>query len=385
MQSENLPQFLALTSPGIEILLADELTELGAVNVVQKPEGVYFNATLTQGYNICLWTRLASRVLLQLHSGAADSRDSLFERASEINWSKVFNEESSFAIDFVGKSKEIRNSQFGALTVKDAIVDHFRDKGLARPNVDKHQPDIRFQARLLKGEVKYYLDFSGRGLFQRGYRQDSGAAPLKENLAAAIVKRSGWLSDTEQPLLDPMCGSGTLLIEAVSMAANYAPGVDRDNWGFEAWLGHSDQIWKSQLELALETSNQGLAALNLKVYGSDLDPRVIKTAKLNAKKAGLSQYIEFTCESANALQNRFSKKGTLLFNPPYGERIGELPELVETFTLLGQQLKQSFENWTISIFTANKELLSLLKLTSFKKYKFKKWSFRLFINVVLNG
>ncbi|GHF92474.1 bifunctional 23S rRNA (guanine(2069)-N(7))-methyltransferase RlmK/23S rRNA (guanine(2445)-N(2))-methyltransferase RlmL [Thalassotalea marina] len=375
MQSEtqinNLPQFLALTSPGIEILLADELSALGADNISQKPEGVYFNASIETAYNICLWTRLASRILLQIGAAPADNKESLFLAASEVNWSELFSDSTSFAVDFVGKSKEIRNSQFGGLTVKDAIVDHFRDKGFARPNVDKYEPEIRFQARLLKGEVKFYLDFSGRSLFQRGYRQDSGAAPLKENLAAAIVLRSGWLSRTNTPLVDPMCGSGTLLIEAISMAAGYAPGIDKSVWGFENWLSHQEDIWQQQLEQATVKSNEGLSALDLKVYGSDLDPRVIKTAKQNAKKAGFADFIEFTCESANDLTNKFSTPGTLVFNPPYGERIGELPELVETFTLLGHTFKQEFADWTVSILTANKELLSLLKLSSAKKYKFK--------------
>lgn len=370
-QTENLPLFLALTSPGIEILLADELSLLGAINISQKPEGVYFNTSIENAYAICLWSRLASRILLQVGAGQANDRDTLFSAACSIEWSALFTDTSSFAIDFVGKSKEIRNSQFGGLTVKDAIVDHFRDRGFSRPNVDKYEPDIRFQARLLKGEVKFYLDFSGRSLFQRGYRQDSGAAPLKENLAAAIVIRSGWLKQTNTPLIDPMCGSGTLLIEAIYLAAGYAPGIDRAVWGFAHWLSHDEEAWQQQLNLAITKSNDGLEKLDLKVYGRDLDSRVIKTAKQNAKKAGVSSFIEFTCESANEMKNKFSKPGTIVFNPPYGERIGELPELVETFTLLGQTLKQEFADWTISILTANKELLSLLKLSSAKKYKFK--------------
>lgn len=370
-QTENLSQFLALTSPGIEILLADEISQLGGVNISQKPEGVYFSGSIETAYTICLWSRLASRILLQVGVGQADDRDTLFNAASSVSWSALFADDTSFAVDFVGKSKEIRNSQFGGLTVKDAIVDHFRDQGFARPNVDKYEPEIRIQARLLKGEVKFYLDFSGRSLFQRGYRQDSGAAPLKENLAAAIIIRSGWLNKPELPLVDPMCGSGTLLIEAISMAAGLAPGIDRSAWGFEHWLLHQSELWQQKLNLAIEKSNEGLNALELKVYGSDLDPRVINTAKQNAKKAGLSSFIEFTCESANELNNKFSKPGCIVFNPPYGERIGELPELVETFTLLGQTFKREFADWTVSIFTANKELLSLLKLSSAKKYKFR--------------
>ena len=364
-------QFLALTSPGIEILLAEEVKQLGGEDVVQKPEGVYFTATLSTAYNIVLWTRLATRVLLKLAEAEANTKDELYKGAQTVDWLSVFNSDSSFAIDFVGKSREIRNSQFGGLTVKDAVVDQFRDAGEARPDIDKSNPDIRFQARLLKGVVSFYLDFSGRGLFQRGYRQDSGAAPLKENLAAAMVLRSGWLDDTSKPLVDPMCGSGTVLIEAVSMALKQAPGLDRLYWGFEAWLGHEEETWQ-QIESDVKAQAiENFSLFNGKVYGSDIDSRVVNTAKQNARKAGFSDLIEFSCKDAGKINNVFSKPGVLLFNPPYGERIGELPELVELFGALGQKLKQQYLDWRVAILTANSELLAMLKLATTKRYKFK--------------
>lgn len=368
-------QFLALTSVGIEVLLAQELKSLGAEQVVQKPEGVYFSASLSLGYHICLWTRLATRVMLKLGEGDANNKEELFKAANSINWSDVFDTHSTFAIDFVGVNEEIRNTQFGGLTIKDAIVDQFREQGIDRPSVDKVSPSLRFQARLLRNQVVIYLDFSGRGLFQRGYRRDSGAAPLKEHLAAALVVRSGWLNDTSKPLVDPMCGSGTILIEAIAMAAKQAPGIDRVNWGFEAWLSHDEEIWQTQLQLAIEQSNNSLNGFNLnvngKVFGNDIDSRVINTAKQNARNAGLSRFIEFNCKDANKLNNTFDGAGTILFNPPYGERIGELPELVENFVLFGQKLKAQFSDWRVAILTANVELLSMLKLASFKRYKFK--------------
>lgn len=224
-------QFLALTSPGIEILMAQELKDLGAEQVVQKPEGVYFEASLEQAYHIVLWTRLATRVLAKIGEGPAQDKQALFTSALAIDWQSHFGAHNTFAIDFVGTNRELRNSQFGALTVKDAIVDYFVDRGDSRPNVDKHEPEIRIQARLLKQQVTFFVDFSGRSLFQRGYRFKTGAAPLKENLAAAIILRSGWLEDTSLPLLDPMCGSGTIIIEAASMALRQAPGLNRMFWG----------------------------------------------------------------------------------------------------------------------------------------------------------
>jgi len=366
-----MQQFLALTSPGIEILLAQELKDLNAEHVVQKPEGVYFNSSIEHAYHICLHLRLATRVLLKLSEGDAHNKDELYGVAKSIAWSELFAVNSTFAIDFVGTSDEIRNSQFGALTVKDAVVDHFRDLDQERPSVDKSSPQISFQARLLREKVVIYLDFSGRSLFKRGYREHTGAAPLKEHLAAAIITRSGWLDDTSKPLVDPMCGSGTLVIEAVLMAAGYAPGIDRSTWGFDHWLGHQSEAWQAAKSQAIEHSHVGLTQLKTKVFGIDLDSRVLKTAQQNAKNAGVQRFIEFSCKNANEMKNAFGPAGTILFNPPYGERIGELPELVETFALLGQKFKSHFVNWRVAVLTANVELLSMMKMVSFKRYKFK--------------
>jgi 23S rRNA (guanine2445-N2)-methyltransferase / 23S rRNA (guanine2069-N7)-methyltransferase len=371
---EHMQPFLALTSPGIEVLLADEIKSLGGEQVVQKPEGVYFSASIKLGYKISLWTRLATRVMLKLGEGEALNKDQLFKAASSINWLEHFTSDTTFAIDFVGYSEEIRNSQFGGLTIKDAIVDQFREQGFERPNVDKKSPQISFQARLLRDHVFIYLDFSGRGLFQRGYREHSGAAPLKENLAAALIIRSGWLADTSKPLVDPMCGSGTILIEAVAMATKQAPSIHRASWGFESWLMHDEDLWQGQL---IQAKDDSASALNdaqhssLKVFGVDIDPRVINTAQQNTRNANVQRFIEFKCQNTNDMKNAYGHSGTILFNPPYGERIGELPELVENFVLFGQKLKSQFIDWRVAILTANVELLSMLKLSSFKRYKFK--------------
>ncbi|MFB0998679.1 MAG: THUMP domain-containing protein, partial [Colwellia sp.] len=366
-----MQQFLALTSFGVEILLAEELKNLNAQQVVQKPEGVYFTATIEEAYKICLYCRLSTRILLKLAEGDAENKDQLFATAAAVNWSEQFSSNNTFAIDFVGISDEIRNTQFGALTIKDALVDHFRDNGMERPSVDKGAPDISFQARLLRQKVTIYLDFSGRSLFKRGYREHSGAAPLKEHLAAAIIKRSGWLDDTTKPMVDPMCGSGTILIEAIMMAANYAAGIDRAKWGFDFWKGHELYAWQEQLTLAKEKSHLGLEQLKAKVFGVDIDSRVINTAQVNARNAGVQKFIEFSCKDINNLNNGFGHNGTFVLNPPYGERIGELPELVENFVLLGRKLKAQFVDWNVAILTANVELLSMMKLASRKRYKFK--------------
>ena len=364
-------QFLALTSSGVELLLVSELENLAASNVVHKPEGVYFEASIEQAYRICLHVRLATRILLQLHQADAANKTELYQAAKDVSWSELFSVNNTLAIDFVGTSDEIRNSQFGTLTIKDAIVDHFREQTEQRPSIDKLNPDITIQARLLRRKVALYLDFSGRSLFKRGYRQHTGSAPLKEHLANALIIRSGWLNDTSKPLLDPMCGSGTIVIEAVLMAAGYAPGIDREKWGFEHWLAHDAALWQQIKSQAQADSTQGLAELKVKVFGSELDGRVLKTAQQNARQAGVQQFIDFSCKNATQLTNQFGANGTMVFNPPYGERIGDLPELVECFSLLGTLFKKQFIHWRVAILTANTELLSLMKLASFKRYKFK--------------
>jgi len=377
--TEPMQQFLALTSPGIEVLLVDEIISFGGEKVTQKPEGVYFTASIELGYKVSLWTRLATRVMLKIGEGEAKDKDELFKAASSVNWLEHFTSDTTFAIDFVGYSEEIRNSQFGGLTIKDAIVDQFREQGCERPNVNKKSPQISFQARLLKDHIYLYLDFSGRGLFQRGYREHSGAAPLKENLAAALIIRSGWLADTTKPLVDPMCGSGTILIEAIAMATKQAPGINRATWGFDAWLKHDEDLWQSQLNQAIESSATSLEQASisrLKVFGIDIDSRVINTAQQNSRNAKVQRFIEFKCQNTNDINNVYGSSssgqaGTILFNPPYGERIGELPELVENFVLFGQKLKAQFINWRVAILTANIELLAMLKLSSFKRNKFK--------------
>lgn len=367
-----MKQFLALTSFGIEALLADEITRLGGSEVSQRPEGVYFSAEQSTAYRICIKTRLATRVLVRIaEPESVKDKDSLYNAAKDIDWTQHFTSEDLFAVDFVGKNEHIRDSQFGGLTVKDAIVDCFRDARLDRPSVEKTNPDIRIQARLLRNEVIFYIDFSGRGLFQRGYRENSGAAPIKENLAAALLVRSGWLNDTSKPLVDPMCGSGTLLLEAIAMAAGMSPGIDRTYWGFARWKFHDAETFNEILEQEKALSAENLAKCKVKVFGFDLDGRVLQTAKANARNAGLGHLIEFKQGNAEQLQNQFGEPGHILFNPPYGERIGTLPELVSTFTELGKVFKRDFLGWEMGLITSNVEMLSLLKLSSHKRYKFK--------------
>jgi 23S rRNA (guanine2445-N2)-methyltransferase / 23S rRNA (guanine2069-N7)-methyltransferase len=228
------------TAKGLAPLFEVELKEMGIENGKQMNGGVSFEGTLEDGYKVCLWSRFASRVLLRLSEfKVIDSMD-LYLGSSNIRWEDHFDVNNTFSIDFSGTNDEIRNTQFGALKIKDAIVDRFRTKTDMRPNVEKRDADIRFAGRLWKEKVSIYLDMSGSPLHLRGYRTLAGEAPMRETLAAGVVKRSGWQGEA---MLDPMCGSGTLLIEAAMMSLNIAPSILRTKFGFEKWKQHNDECW----------------------------------------------------------------------------------------------------------------------------------------------
>lgn len=279
----------ASTARGLEELLKTELENLGAQNAQVVQGGVHFEGDAHLLYSSLMWSRLASRILLPLSECKVYSDLDLYLGVQAIDWTAMFAPGATFAVHFSGLNDSIRNSQYGALKVKDAIVDAFTRKNLPRPNVDKDQPDLRINVWLNKETASIALDLSGDGLHQRGYRDATGQAPIKETLAAAIVQRSGWQPGT--PLIDPMCGSGTLLIEAAMMATDRAPGLHRTRWGFTGWAKHDDEIWKSVKTDAQVRARRGLSEYESRFYGSDNDSRVIERARSNARRAGLSDII----------------------------------------------------------------------------------------------
>jgi 23S rRNA (guanine2445-N2)-methyltransferase / 23S rRNA (guanine2069-N7)-methyltransferase len=288
-----------------------------------------------------------------------------------IDWTEIFAPGATFAVHFNGVNDEIRNSQYGALRVKDAVVDCFTRKNRERPNVDRENPDLRINVWLNNETASLSLDMSGEGLHQRGYRDRAGAAPIKENLAAAIVMRSGWQPGT--PLLDPMCGSGTLLIEAAMYATDRAPGLHRGNWGFSGWAQHDDAIWKEVKAEAQTRAREGLAAYGSRFYGSDSDSRVIERARSNARRAGIGELIDFNVKDVAQLSNPLPKGpyGTVISNPPYGERLDSEPALIALHSLLGRIMKDQFGGWNLSLFSASPELLSCLQLRADRQFKAK--------------
>ncbi|HDR1268528.1 TPA: bifunctional 23S rRNA (guanine(2069)-N(7))-methyltransferase RlmK/23S rRNA (guanine(2445)-N(2))-methyltransferase RlmL [Pasteurella multocida] len=366
-----MKQLFATTARGFEELLKVELTDLGAMDCQITQGGVHFHADEETQYRVLLWTRLASRILLPIVTCKVYSDLDLYSAVVGQNWLDYFDEKAHFMVDFNGTNREIRHTQFGAMRVKDGIVDYFERVGKPRPNVDKSQPDIRIHAYLNREELVISLDLSGDALHMRGYREDTGKAPLRETLAAAIVLRSGWQLGT--PLVDPMCGSGTLLIEAAQMQANIAPQLHRLHWGFDFWKGHNQQAWDKvkgeAIELAEQAFNQNQKA---NFYGCDLDHRVLQKAKRNAQNAGVAHLIQWQQGDVAALKNPFvEEKGTVICNPPYGERLGTTPALIALYSVFGQRLKQQFADWNVSIFSGEPALLDCLRLRSHRQFKAK--------------
>ncbi|HBT4633891.1 bifunctional 23S rRNA (guanine(2069)-N(7))-methyltransferase RlmK/23S rRNA (guanine(2445)-N(2))-methyltransferase RlmL [Klebsiella pneumoniae] len=361
----------ASTARGLEELLKTELEGLGATDCQVVQGGVHFQGDTRLLYQSLMWSRLASRIMLPLGECRVYSDLDLYLGVQAIPWTEMFNPGATFAVHFSGLNDEIRNSQYGALKVKDAIVDSFTRKNLPRPNVDRESPDLRINVWLNKETAHISLDLSGEGLHLRGYRDGTGMAPIKENLAAAIVMRSGWVPGT--PLLDPMCGSGTLLIEAAMLATDRAPGLHRGHWGFGGWAQHDDGIWKEVRAEAQTRARQGLAAYESRFYGSDVDARVIERARRNARRAGIGELIDFDVKDVAQLNNPLPKGpyGTVISNPPYGERLESEPALIALHSLLGRIMKSQFGGWNLSVFSASPELLSCLQLRADKQFKAK--------------
>lgn len=363
--------YFASTARGLEELLKNELATLGAEDLSITQGGVHFRAQPRTMYACLMWSRLASRILLPLNEFNVYSDMDLYLAVQSVDWPSVFSADKTFAVHFNGTNDEIRNSQYGALKVKDAIVDSFTRKTGTRPDVAKQQPDIRINVYLNKEKASLAIDLSGDSLHIRGYRELAGQAPLKENLAAAIILRSGWQKET--PMVDPMCGSGTLLIEAAMIASDCAPGLNRHHWGFEAWDGHDKAIWESVRAEARERANAGLVSATARFFGSDTDKRVLDMARANARRAGVDKLITFQQKDATKLENPLPEgpKGTIISNPPYGERLESEPALIALHSVFGRVVKTRFPGWRLSLFSASPELLSSLQLRAEREFKAK--------------
>lgn len=364
-----------LTCPkGLEGLLLEEATGLGLEQARSHTSAIRGEGDLATGYRLCLWSRVANRVLLVLSRFAVTDAQSLYEGVAAVDWSEHLEADGTLAVEFSGHGSGIDNTHFGALKVKDAIVDSLRTATGVRPSVEKINPDVRVHLRLDKGQAILSLDLSGHSLHQRGYRLQQGAAPLKENLAAALLIRSGWPQIAAQggALADPMCGVGTFLVEAGLIAADIAPNLRREVWGFSRWLGHVPAIWSRLHAEAKARAEAGLAKPALWIRGYEADPRLIQPARNNIERAGLSDWVKIYQGELATFEPRpdQNQTGLVICNPPYGERLGDEASLLYLYQNLGEKLRQTCLNWQAAIFTGAPELGKRMGIRSHKQYAF---------------
>ncbi len=360
-------KFFSTCPKGVEDLLAKECEQLELHNIHQAAGGVGFEGSVKDAYQLCLWSRLASRVLLQLSTFEPEDYDDLYASVQQVNWSQHMSEKGSFAIDCFTAHEEINNSHYATLRVKDAIVDQFTETEGIRPDVARERPDIRINVYVGKKSSILYLDLSGEPLHIRGYRQQTGLAPLKENLAAAILLRCKWPEIAKQglPLCDPMCGSGTLLIEAAYMAANIAPGILRNYYGFLGWKQHEQEVWDGLLKSAKKIINKKAIPV---IIGADNSKNVLDVANSNIKAAGLETVINLHQQDVSDVIPGFPEsRGLIVTNPPYGKRLGQVEQLKGVYSRLGQSLRNNYSGWEAAVFTSDDTLAKCVGLRSHHK------------------
>jgi 23S rRNA (guanine2445-N2)-methyltransferase / 23S rRNA (guanine2069-N7)-methyltransferase len=344
-------------APGTTDLLAAELAALGIGELRETQGGVDCGATLAEAYRACLWSRVGLRVLWRIGEFPVANADALYAGIRGIDWSEHMDVGGTLAVDFSGAVPGIDHTQFGAQRVKDAIVDQFRERTGERPSVDRSAPSLRINVHAARQAVAVAIDLSGDSLHRRGYRGGQGAAPLRENLAAAILLRAGWpaIAAVGGAFVDPMCGSGTLAIEAALIAADIAPGLTRTHFGFEDWKAHDADAWRlirdeAEARRKLETLEHG------RIRGFDRDPVILRDAVANAERAGLADRILFQRSELVNLPAAPAARGLIAVNPPYGERLGDTEALRPLYALLGERLREGYRGWEAAVFTGNPAL-----------------------------
>ncbi|MCM2321771.1 MAG: THUMP domain-containing protein [Oligoflexia bacterium] len=359
--------FFAATAKAMEGLLAEEIRRLGIASVREARSGVYFEGPLEAAYRVCLWSRVANRVLLPLKKFPAPTPEKLYGGVKSIRWSDHLTARNTLAVDFSSSRSQITHTHFGALKVKDAIVDQFRSVQGSRPSVDPVRPDVRINVYLHEDEATVSVDLSGESLHLRGYREAGALAPLKENLAAAILLHAGWpeKAAASGAFMDPMCGSGTLPIEAALMASNVAPGLNRKYYGFLNWLGHVPGAWKRLLEEAEQVQIRDRKLLP-KVVGYDQDFRAVRVALENLERSGMQGRVHIEKRELSACEP-VAPSGLIVLNPPYGERLGDVEELKPLYKTIGDTFKQRFKGWEGYVFTGSPELAKVVGLKATRR------------------
>jgi len=355
-----LEKFFASCPRGLEALLAEDLIAAGVKDLKQIPGGVHFVADWPTCYAANLHSRIATRILWRIAHGRYAKEDDIYQLALGCEWPKWFTADQTIRVDVTAVKSPLKSLEFITLRIKDAICDRFRADTGKRPNVDTREPEVRMHGFITVDECTLYIDTSGAPLYQRGLRQKTVEAPLKENVAAGILRLSGWQPGT--PLLDPMCGSGTFLVEAAQMALNIAPGAGR-GFGFQRLKNFQLDDWKDLLDSAMDAEKP---AANAQIYGSDISPVSVRAALANLDRAGLLPAVKLSTGDLLEISAP-APEGIMISNPPYGERLSEQDELAAFYPPLGSALKRNFAGWNCYLLTADLRMPKLMRLTPSKK------------------
>lgn len=354
-------EFFATTAKGVEAILAAELQRLGIPDIREETGGVGFSGDLTSCYKANLWLRTANRILVTIHSFECYSEHELYEGISAIDWAQYMSQSMTLAVDANVRDSTITHSKYAALKTKDAIVDQFRDRSGSRPDVDVRDPDLRINIHIARNICSVSLDASGDSLHKRGYRDMNTPTPLKETLAAALVELTEW--DGRVPFIDPMCGSGTIIIEAAMKAANIAPGLLRKQFGFERWPMHDRNRWQRiRAEVKASIVNSGAD-----IRGSDVSAMALDAARRAVQNAGIDKMVKLQVAGLDKIVPP-PQLGIVIVNPPYGVRLGDQDQLAQLYKQIGDVFKTRFTGYTGYVFTGNLELAKKIGLRASKRH-----------------
>ena len=366
--------WIATAPQGAASVLAEELLALGAREVRERTLDVRFRGPLELGYRACLWARSASRVLLELDAVPASSAVVLLEGLRAIEWQAHLAPGATLACAATGANAAIRHTLYGSQLLKDAVCDRLRADTGARPDIRPQRPDVLLHLHLERERAVVSVDFSGESLHRRGYRLATGAAPLKENVAAAVLWRAGWpaLAAAGAPLVDPLCGSGTLLIEAALIAGDVAPGLGREYFGFLGWRGHDRGLWERLLREA--QTRRAARSAERRIFGSDHDAAAVAAARANAAAAGVAGWMDVRRCALAAVSAPAGPAGLLVCNPPYGERIGAERGLERLYGELGTLMRERFVGWKAAVLTGAPDLGGAIRVRAQRTHRLKNGS-----------
>lgn len=356
-----MPQFFAVTSKGLADVLFQELSELGLKPLQKGPAGVSFESNWEGVYRANLELRTATRIIRPVLDFPAYQPEELYHNIQKHDFTKYIGVHDTFTIDANVRESSFRDQRFVAMKLKDGIVDQFREKFGERPDIDNKNPDMTIMIKIMKNQVNVAIDTTGDNLSLRGYRVEAGEAPLREHLAAGLIKMTGWNGD--KPIVDPMCGSGTLLIEAALILKKIAPGSFRKKFAFQKFADFKPEVWD---KVVTEALNHEAEDVPVHLYGFDRDAKAIRMARRNAERAGVEDLITFEVSGVDML-DRPVENGMMILNPPYGERLGVTEELKDSYRDLAFGLKRQFKGWTCWLLSGNEDLTKALKLKSSRR------------------